>query len=477
MPKDLLEQLTEYSKNDYVPMHMPGAKRNTAMFHMNNPYGLDITEIDGFDNMHHAQGILSAAFQRAARLFGADETLFLVNGSSAGILSAVCGATHKRDTVIAARNCHSAVYNALYINELNPVYIYPKPYDAADIKTGICGAIDSRQIAEALEMHPETAAVIVTSPTYEGNVSDIAAIAEVVHRYDAVFIVDEAHGAHFNFSPAFPQSAVKCGADAVIQSIHKTLPAFTQTALLHLNGTRIDRERVKMYWDMYQTTSPSYILMAGIDRCMTILEQDADVLFEQYIKRLKALREKLADLKNIHLVPVDDISKIVLAVEDGKCLYDLLREKYHIQVEMASAKYVIAMTSIGDTDEYYERFLNALTKLDKTFSADNGQLLQISCNAQVMLNIYDAVNRPHELVRLSDAVSRISAAKVCIYPPGIPVVNPGEQITEQAAAAIRAGLTCGLEVIGVSAGESRTETQTAKHTEKQKEEVQILCLK
>ena len=206
-------------------------------------------------------------------------------------------------------------------------------------------------------------AVIITSPTYEGIVSDVKKIAEIVHRYGKILIVDEAHGAHFAFHEAFPESAVFCGADAVIQSIHKTLPSLTQTALLHLQGN-IDKERVRRYWDMYQTTSPSYVLMGGIDRCMTVLETKGKPLFNAYVTRLLALRKKLETLTNIRLFPTDDISKIVLLVRDGKELYQELLNKYHIQLEMASLQYVIAMTSIGDTDEYYERFFEALRQID-----------------------------------------------------------------------------------------------------------------
>ena len=462
--KDLLEQLNEYCANDYVPMHMPGAKRNTALFHMENPYGIDITEIDGFDNLHHADGVLAKAVLRAADLFGADETCFLVNGSSAGILSAVCGATQKKDTVIIARNSHCSVYNAIYLNELNPVYVYPGLYIK---EAGICGAVEPVQIEEALMAYPEAKAVVLTSPTYEGMVSDIRSIADIAHRYGAVLIVDEAHGAHLNFHPVFPQSAVKCGADAVIQSIHKTLPSFTQTALLHLNGPYIDRDRVKRYWNMYQTTSPSYILMAGIDRCMTILEKDGRTLFETYVSRLKKLRDRIRRLKHIQLIETDDISKVVLAVPNGKGLYDRLRTQYHVQLEMASLKYVIAMTSIGDTQEYYLRFAKALEEIDSSLNGEwNARLSDLKFTGYMpkpVKSIYDALNAPSQPVALHQAAGRVSAVEICFYPPGIPLINPGEGITGELVRLIEEGLAGGLEVIGIK--------------QNQKKGAEILCLK
>ena len=175
MKKDLLERLEEYCGADYVPLHMPGAKRNTQEFVMPNPYAIDITEIDGFDNMHHAEDILKEAFERTAKLFGAEESLWLINGSSAGLLAAICGATKKNDTVLVARNCHRAVYNAIYLNELNPVYLYPK-----EVTSGIYGAVSPSQVEQAFKQHENIRAVIITSPTYEGIVSDVKKIAEIV---------------------------------------------------------------------------------------------------------------------------------------------------------------------------------------------------------------------------------------------------------------------------------------------------------
>lgn len=474
MQKDILEQLKEYSRQDYVPMHMPGAKRNAAMFYMDNPYELDITEIDGFDNLHHARGILKDAAVRSARLFGADETLFLVNGSSAGILSAVCGATKKRDTVIVARNCHRSVYNAIYLNELNPVYIYPEyarySYgEATDSREAdYFAGISPEQVEAALDAHPDASAVILTSPTYEGIVSDIRGIVSAAHRYGAVLIADEAHGAHFCFSSKFPESAVSCGADAVVQSIHKTLPSLTQTALLHLNGNLIDRERIRRYWDMYQTTSPSYILLAGIDRCMTILEQQGKELFGQYLNRLERLRTQLAALKNIRLAEVDDISKIVLVADSATRLYDIMNEKYHIQLEMAAPGYVIAMTSIGDTDDYYKRFADALFELDREWGSAKdsaGSFVRLE-NVRIQMNPYDAMNMTAETVQLEKAAGRTAGAAVCIYPPGVPVVNAGEMITPGMLSRISKALCCGLDVIGLETLEGDTERK-----------VGIICLK
>lgn len=463
--KDLLDILEEYCGGDYIPMHMPGAKRNASLFKIDNPYSLDLTEIEGFDNMHHADGIIADAFLRCAKLFGADESLYLINGSSAGILAAVCGATDKKDTVIVARNCHISVYNAIYLNELNPVYIYPEYYmkDSQDFNmrnAGICGRISAEDIKNALKDNPKATAVIITSPTYEGLVSDIRQIAQVVHEHGAVLIVDEAHGAHFNFHEAFPDSANKCGADIVVQSIHKTLPAFTQTALLHMNGKFVNRERIKKYWSIFQTTSPSYILMSSIDSCVTLINSDGRKLFDRYVEMLCCLRKEIENLKYIKIMQTDDISKIVLITDDGKMLSNILRNKYHIELEMASQKYVIAMTSIGDTPQYYERFLAALREIDKNgLEVDKRSVKKATGHyfgdgkqqsAEQAVNVYEAENLPCEEVRLCEASGRISAGKICFYPPGIPLINSGEKFSQSIITDIIDGIDSGLEVMGIN---------------------------
>lgn len=534
---DLLDRLNEYCHGDFVPMHMPGTKRNTDLFFMPNPYGLDITEIDGFDNLHHAQDVLADSFLRCAKLFGADETLFLVNGSSAGILAAICGATKKRDCVIVARNSHVSVYHALYLNELRPQYLYPAYlHEGAGICAGITADQVQRAFAKAEEECEKPSAVIITSPTYEGVISEVAEIAQIAHAHGAVLIVDEAHGAHFPFHEMFPQSAVTCGADAVIQSIHKTLPAFTQTALLHLNKGRIDAERIRRYWDMYQSTSPSYLLLAGIDRCVTFLCESGKEAFAEYGRRLRTLRKDLSLLDNIKLLDTDDLSKIVLLVQNGRWLYDKLRTVYHIQPEMASLKYVIAMTAVGDKQVYYDRFVQAMKELDKELcmqkSGNKARESEILASAvtgmmntkgiidtvsahtvsavdttkavdtvgiagmpypERKLEIYDALNCETETVGLEAAVGRIAAKNICFYPPGVPLVVPGEVISKECVMLMESGINAGLDVLGISLEKVQTQAEDKeqnagrggngeedrgkKRNTKPKKEVEILCLK
>lgn len=231
---NLLKRLKEYGDSDFYPFHMPGHKRqyrDPFLSEFPNPFSIDITEINGFDNLHHPEGILKDSMEWAAEIYGSDKTYYLVNGSSCGILSAISATVDSRGTILMSRNCHKSAFHGVFLNQLNAKYIYPQFIS----EMGLQGGILAEDVEGLLKKYPDIDAVLVVSPTYDGVVSDIKAIAQVVHRFGVPLIVDEAHGAHFSFGKnnGFPVSALDLGADIVIQSLHKTLPSLTQTALLH----------------------------------------------------------------------------------------------------------------------------------------------------------------------------------------------------------------------------------------------------
>lgn len=461
----IYEKLKAYSDSDYYGFHMPGHKRKMHMSWDADPYSVDITEIEGFDDLHHAEGILKEAQERAARVYHADETHFLVNGSTVGILSAIAGVTNKGDQILVARNCHKSVYHAIYMNELRPVYIYPE----FDSKLQLNIEISAEDVRRALNQYPQIRAVMIVSPTYDGVVSDVAEIAKAAHEKGLPLIVDEAHGAHFGFHPYFPENANQKGADIVIHSVHKTLPAFTQTALLHMNGNLVNREKVRRYLHMLQSSSPSYILMAGIDQCMEMLEHHRAEVFDPYVERLKKCREELGKCENIRLLETEhfDKSKLVLSVArtttaegtddmgnvsaagkleaTGLNLQEELLKQYHLQMEMAAGTYVIAMTSVGDTDEGMERLTKAIRELDKKYkhlqrnpkekdSGINGGKLppaEVVVTPAQMIYMKDTKKEEFMRVPLSESEGYISAEYAYLYPPGIPMLVPGERITKQ----------------------------------------------
>jgi len=433
---------------------MPGHKRRVLPFP--NPYTIDITEIDGFDNLHHAEGLIREAEERAAKLYGADRSYYLVNGSTCGLLAAICAAARRGDKVLAARNCHKAVYHAISMQGLSAEFLYP-----AITRGDLQGQITAAQVEEALTKHPDIAVVILTSPTYEGIVSDVAAIAACCHAHGAALIVDEAHGAHFGFGAGFPENAVRLGADAVIMSLHKTLPSFTQTALLHCNGTRIDPGRVARYLGVYETSSPSYLFMAGMDACIDLIREQGAELFAEYRRRLDAFYRDTADLAQLHVMRREDLCKeeaydwddskliIYAGAMGGEALHQELLGHYHLQMEMVSADYVLGMTSLMDTDEGMRRLVTALHEIDEKngrlvtalheTDEKNGRLnaAEAGFTARMYrenprrMQIYQALDLPYREVPLDEAVGKMAADYVYLYPPGIPLIVPGEVITEE----------------------------------------------
>ncbi len=463
----LYNRLREYSRSDYYGFHMPGHKRQLNMLGSEPAYAIDITEIEGFDDLHHAEGLLKSAQERAAKVYHGEETHFLINGSSVGILSAVAGVTKRGDTVLVARNCHKSVYHAIEMNGLNPVYLAPGFHASMQMNTEVF----AEDVKAALKANPKIRAVVIVSPTYEGVISDVEAIVGAAHEKGIPVIVDEAHGAHFGFHPYFPENSNKKGADIVIHSLHKTLPSLTQTALLHINGNLVRREKVRRFIHMLQSSSPSYILMASIDSCIEMLENRRQELFEPYVRSLQALREELQALKGLKLVWTDryDPSKLVISGEDvgltGKMLYRILLEKYHLQMEMAAGKYVLAMTTVGDTQEGFRRLSCALSEIDEENRRRGRESFQKTGNIpclpapDVVYNsseIEEMLEHFHETgvnrveARLwRDSVGYVSVEYAYLYPPGIPLIVPGERVSQEAADMLQWYYEMGFSIEGL----------------------------
>lgn len=479
----LVQALAEYSETDAYPFHMPGHKRNPDYMALPPVNSIDITEIDGFDNLHHAEGILRKAQDRAALVRGAGRSWFLVNGSTCGLLAAISACTVRGGRILVARNCHKAVYNAIELRGLKPVYYYP----AIDKHYGIYGAVDSEGIRRLLQKYAKIQAVVITSPTYEGVISDIGAIADTVHEFNIPLIVDCAHGAHLGYSEDFPLSPVSLGADLVIESLHKTLPSMTQTALLHLCGSRVNVRRLEKYLSIYQTSSPSYVMMASMDQCMELLQKHRTELFCSYSRRLMKLRSCFRELENIRLLGAGDLcsvqgssydnSKLVFYISKcpgkGQWLYDRLREDYHLQMEMVSADYVLAMTSICDTDEGFRRLEDAIKELDRRlcakapenlFSAKGAERATLLClpdgGETPVLCSEEAAAYSTEWVDIKQACGRISQTYLYLYPPGVPFLVPGERITRQTLEVVRRYQCAGLTVLGMEEDEPSEDNGT-----------------
>lgn len=466
----LYDRLINYASSDYYGFHMPGHKRSSSLTGAGLPYGIDITEIEGFDDLHHAKGILKEAQQRAAEVYGAEETHYLINGSTVGLLSALLGCTSRGDRILMARNCHKSVYNAVFLNSLRPLYIYPE----AVPETEMNGEISPVQVERFLTDYPDICAVVITSPTYDGVVSDVEKIAEVVHKRNIPLILDEAHGAHLGFHPYFPKNGNQRGADIVIHSLHKTLPSLTQTALLHMNGNIVKRSMVRRYLHMLQSSSPSYVLMAGMDECIRMLKERGEEIFAEYTILLDSARKRLQGLRHMKLMRTKryDPSKLVISVKNtvasdskktfnGRELYRNLLDKYHLQAEMAAGYYVVLMTSPADSAEGLERLISALYEIDQKLeeflpvsdgdSRDISGIQEVPEAQEPVYSSYEAEEKRGEgteRVRWADAEGRVSLEYTYLYPPGIPLIVPGERISAQTVKQIDAYEGMGFDIEG-----------------------------
>lgn len=463
---NLYDKLLQYQSSEMYPFHMPGHKRRKDDFA--NPFLIDITEIEGFDNLHHAEGILKDAQDRAAALYHSEETYFLVNGSTCGILAAVSACTARGGKILMARNCHKATYHAAYLRGLDIEYLYPEKEDIF----GINGGIHEDIVEKALEEFQDIQAVMITSPTYDGVVSNVEKIAQIVHRKGIPLIVDEAHGAHFGFHEYFPKSSVEMGADLVIHSLHKTLPSLTQTALLHVNGNRVDRECLRRFLDIYQTSSPSYVFMAGMDSCVCLLEKRGGELFESLRRNLEVFYKQTESLGCIYLanhglmgksgIHDFDRSKLVISARNagftGNQLANLLRNRYHLELEMAGGSYGLALTSISDTEEGFLRLSEALkeidacleNKIEKNTEKSTLTIEDIVIKNEVWCRIHEALESPGESVLLEKAEGKICREFVYLYPPGIPMLVPGEIISREVLGKIRRLVREGYSVQGTA---------------------------
>lgn len=299
MDRPIYNTLKNLSNKKIYPFHMPGHKRNKKF--LNDFYDfidLDFTEIDETDNMHKPETIIKQSKEILANTFSTKDSYFLVNGSSSGIMASIMACVSPNEQILVARNCHISVYNGIVLSGALPIYIEPT------IKYNIPCGIDIKNVENAIKKSPNVKAFILTSPTYEGFVSDIENIAKLLHKNNIVLIVDEAHGAHFNFSSNFPKTAIQCGADIVIQSFHKTLPSFTQCGVLHLNSNIINKNKLEKCLSIIQTTSPSYMFMMSIEYATNFCKNNIN-LFNEYTLFLKEIRKELKNLKNLKLIDSD----------------------------------------------------------------------------------------------------------------------------------------------------------------------------
>ena len=450
---NLYQKLEKYSKKDIVPLHMPGHKRNTKMLGTQLPYNIDITEIDGFDDLHHADGIIKNIQEKAQKIYNTKKSFLLINGTTCGILAGIRSFVKKNDKILVARNCHKSVYHAIELNELKPIYVMPKTNE-----DGINLEITPKKVKNKIKENPDVKLVVLTSPTYEGIISDIKEIVKICHENKIPVLVDEAHGAHLKFMNKTKElSAVDAGADIVVQSVHKTLPALTQTSLLHINGNMVNEEKLKHELSIFETSSPSYILMASIENCLDFLQQKEN-MFEKYEENLEYFYSKTKKIKKLEILKnkltdqyFDDGKIVIITTKTnitGKELSEILRKKYKIELEMSSVNYAIAMTSVCDSKENVERLINALIDIDAKLEIQKMPKYEFENILPIISkSIYEA-EKEDKFVKIDyrKVEGRISKEYMWVYPPGIPIITPGEIISKDIINLLEQISEAGLEI-------------------------------
>lgn len=479
----LYEKLADHDRSRSASFHVPGHKfgrgpvfnRSTPAYYA-NMMALDGTEIAGFDDLHHPEGVIQEAQQLAAACFGAEDTFFLIGGSSVGNMAMIASVCDRGDVLIVQRNAHKSVLHGLMIAGAEAVFLSPQ----VDRASGIPAGVRLEDVAAALRQYPEAKGVLLTNPNYYGMGVDLGPIAAVVHDFGKPLLIDEAHGAHYGFHPDLPPSALSYGADAVVQSTHKMLSAMTMSAMLHVQGNRIHRPTLRQRLSMLQSSSPSYPLMASLDLARWEMDNKGEELFDEGLQAVRHFTRLMQSLEvyGIHIKKEDsaydtlDPFKITLYDRTGTLSGTQLAsemERRGCFPEMADHRHMLLLFTLHSTREDADRAFEALREISEEYRLQKQETsLLISNNTQsppiVPLSSPIPFNLPPvrqslltdtdsvRLKSLDEAIGSYSAEMVIPYPPGIPILYPGERITMEAAQSIQQLIHAGVKFQGSDIG-------------------------
>jgi arginine decarboxylase len=444
----LYEQLERHAKRRPHSFHVPGHKMGHSFdeggrARFTSVLELDQTEISGLDDLHQPQGVIAQAQALAAEAFGAQETRFLIGGSTVGNLALIMTVCRPGDKILVQRNCHKSVFHGIIMARATPIFLVP----AVDLATGVAAGVRREDVERALQAHPDAKAVFLTNPTYYGMGIDLAKMAATVHRHEIPLLVDEAHGGHYGFHGAFPQSAMQAGADAAVQSTHKMGTSMTMSSMLHLQGERIDRERLSRYLAMIQSSSPSYPLMASLDLARRHLVRGAASEWERLLPSLDKLRERISRLSWLHW-PELGANSVYSTLDPLKLFLHLrteeftgfylqqLMERHGIFAELADEAHVLLIATSGTSGQDLEALIRLLESLEVQGDLETERIVQAGVVSshyirEQAIPMYEAVDLPHEPIALEQSLGRVVAEMVIPYPPGIPILVPGERMDEQ----------------------------------------------
>lgn len=437
----ILKSLKKFNKKEKISMHIPGHKggRGLGAYFIKNMSKIDLTELDGTDNLQNPKGIIKEAQDFCAKTFGAEKTYFLTGGSSLGLRAAILGCTKRGDKLIVDRTCHRSVISAITLGGVEPVFISP----IFDEKSGLYTGVSAEELVCLLGEHPDAAGAVITSPTYYGICSDIGDISKILHNHGKFLIVDEAHGTHFSFSKKLPGTALSLGADICIQSAHKTLSALGQSSYLHINKDFVHTQRVERTLRMIQSTSPSYIQMTSLEEAARYMNVSGRRRLNKLLSEIDALKEEVCEKTVLTFADTNtldktcDGSRIVVdfsaAEISGACAEKILIEEFGIYPEMADGRYVVLIPSVANTTKDIKQLTYALTEIGKR--RIKGDVSKTSAALPEVKSVYSpavANDMNSEILPLDDCIGRVSAEVVSSCPPGAAVVIPGQYIDKSA---------------------------------------------
>jgi len=453
----IIEALRKYIANGTVRFHMPGHKggiRNSVLteFLGNEVFAADVTNVPGLDDLHQAHGVIKEAQDLAARTFGAEYTYFLVNGSSCGLQALVTAVCNPGDRILVPRNLHRSILSGIILSGAVPAFFLPE----YDYNYGIPLGTLAETIQKSLAQNPDTKAVLLVNPTYHGVTSNISVIAEIVHNHNIPLLVDEAHGPHLGFHEDLPPSSLRQGADAVVHGTHKILTAFTQASMLHLQGNLINRQRLEAALKLLQSTSTSYLLLASLDAARADMDINGKQLLRNCLELSRYLRENIRKCAGLAVFEEEmtgrpgvfglDPIKITISVKEleitGIIAEQWLRDHFDIQVEMSDLFNLLLIVGPGNSREDADCFLKALETMIKAGlrNLQDNSIHKIMNSITLMPDIPELVVSPREAffsqavsLPLREAVGRICSETVACYPPGIPIICPGEIISKDIA--------------------------------------------
>lgn len=442
----IYEALEEFRKNRIVPFDVPGHKRGRG-----NPelvellgqqcVGIDVNSMKPLDNLCHPISVIREAEEMAAEAFGSAYAFLMVGGTTASVQSMVLSVCKKGDKIILPRNVHRSVINALVLNGAIPIYVNPD----MDRSLGIALGMKVSQVEQAIRENPDAVAVLVNNPTYYGICSDLKSIVGLAHAHGMKVLADEAHGTHFYFGEHMPLSAMAAGADMASVSMHKSGGSLTQSSIL-LIGPNMNPGYVRQIINLTQTTSASYLLLASLDISRRNLALRGREQFRKVTALAEYAREEINKIGGYYAYTAElingdsiyDFDKTKLTVNTlgiglaGIEVYDLLREEYDIQVELGDIANILAYISIGDRDREIERLVSALAEIKRKYSQDSaGMFSQEYIDPKVAVSPQNAFYAEKESLALEETRGRICSEFVMCYPPGIPILAPGEEITAE----------------------------------------------